>query len=184
MFDTRSDYSLNKNDPDAIVCRSSDGVHIRLTREDFDSEEEFLRWKNWSDDDYYTTENDKRSYYDNCLALNEDVDVPLSSAEEEMLAPMLRAESDERRAALLETVRSSLTKKQYRRLRMYYLEGMTEAEISLQEGVCQQRISNSLVSGKKILERFFQEFLRSRGKTGFFMCLVKDTCFAVFLPQV
>lgn len=35
MFDTKSDYSLNKNDPDAIVCRSVDGVHIRLTRENF-----------------------------------------------------------------------------------------------------------------------------------------------------
>ena len=149
MFDTKSDYSLNKSDPDAIVCRSADGVHIRLTREDFDSEEEFLRWKNWSDDDYHTTENDKRSYYDNCLALNETLDVPFPSAEEEMLAPMLEAEGAERRAALLRAVRSSLTEKQYRRLRMYYLEGMTEAEIARQEGVGQQRISNSLVSGKK-----------------------------------
>ena len=163
MFDTKSDYSLNKNDPDAIVCRSADSVHIRLTRENFDSEEEFLRWKNWSDDDYYSTENDKRSYYDNCLALNETLDVPFPSAEEEMMAPMLKTESDERRAALLEMVRSSLTKKQYRRLQMYYLQGMTEAEIARQEGVGQQRISNSLVSGKKIVEKFFRKFLRDMG---------------------
>ena len=163
MFDTKSDYSLNKSDPDAIVCRSADGVHIRLTREDFDSEEEFLRWKNWSDDDYHTTENDKRSYYDNCLALNETLDVPAPSAEDEVLAPMLKAESDERRAVLLEMVRSSLTGKQYRRLRMYYLQGMTEAEIAHQEGVGQPRICNSLNTGKKIVEKFFQEFLRSRG---------------------
>ena len=163
MFDTKSDYSLNKNDPDAIVCRSMDGVHTRLTREDFASEEEFLRWKKWSDDDYYTTENDKRSYYDNCLALNEALDVPFPSAEDEMMTPMLKAESDERRVTLLEMVRSSLTKKQYRRLQMYYLQGMTEAEIARQEGVGQQRISNSLVSGKKIVEKFFRKFLRDRG---------------------
>ena len=37
MFDTKNDYSLNKNDPNAIVCRSIDGVHIRLTRMDFAS---------------------------------------------------------------------------------------------------------------------------------------------------
>ena len=67
-----------------------------------------------------------------------------------MLAPMLEAECAERRAALLKAVRSSLTEKQYRRLRMYYLEGMTEAEIARQKGVGQQRISNSLVSGKKL----------------------------------
>ena len=163
MFDSKSDYSLNKNDPNAIVCRSADGVHIRLTREDFASEEDFLRWKNWSDDDYYTTENDKRSYYDNCLALNETLDVPFPSAEEEMMAPMLKAESDKQRATLLEMVRSSLTKKQYRRLCMYYLQGMTEAEIAKLESVVQRRISTSISSGTKIVERFFQEFLRNRG---------------------
>lgn len=163
MFDKKSDYSLNKNDPDAIVYPSGDGVHIRLTRKDFASEEEFLRWKNWSDDDYHSTENAKRSYYDKCLALHETVDVPLPSAEEEMMVPMLKAESDERRAALLETIRSSLTRKQYRRLRMYYLEGMTEAEIAHHEGVGQRRISSSISSGRKIVEKFFREFLRSRG---------------------
>ena len=105
----------------------------------------------------------KRSYYDHCFALNETLDVPFPSAEEEMMAPILKVESDERRAALLEMVRSSLTKKQHHRLQMYYLEGMTEAEIAQQEGVGQQRVSNSLVSGKKIVEKFLQEFLRSRG---------------------
>ncbi len=52
MFDTKSDFALNKFDRDAIVCRSVTGVHIRLTRADFASEEEFLRWKVWSDGDY------------------------------------------------------------------------------------------------------------------------------------
>lgn len=41
MFDRRSDYVLNKQDPDSIVCKSSTGVHIRLTRLDFSSPEEF-----------------------------------------------------------------------------------------------------------------------------------------------
>ena len=163
MFDTKSDYSLNKNDPNAIVCRSADGVHIRLTREDFDNEEEFLLWKNWSDDDYHTMVKTGRGYDDYCISLIEVTDAKLPSAEDVMLAPMLEAENNERRAALLEMVKSSLTSKQYHRLWMYYLQGMTEAEIARQEGVGQQRISNSLVSGKKIVEKFFPEFLRSRG---------------------
>ena len=163
MFDTKSDYSLNKNDPDAIVCRSAGGVHIRLTREDFDSEEEFLRWKNWSDNDYHTMVKTGRGYDDNCISLIEATDAQLPSAEEVVLAPMLEAENNERRAALLEMVKSSLTSKQYRRLRMYYLQGMTEAEIARQEGVGQPRICNSLSTGRKIVEKFFQEFLRSRG---------------------
>ena len=163
MFDTKSDYSLNKGDPDAIVCRSADGVHIRLTREDFDSEEEFLRWKSWSDDDYHSMVKTGRSYDDNCISLIEAVDAHLPSAEEVMLSPMLKAENDERRAVLLEMVKASLTSKQYRRLWMYYLQGMTEAEIARQEGVGQPRVCNSLNTGRKIVEKFFQEFLRSRG---------------------
>ncbi len=56
MFDRKSDYSLNKQDPDSIVCKSSTGVHIRLTRLDFASPEEFEKWKRWSDEDYRATE--------------------------------------------------------------------------------------------------------------------------------
>ena len=69
MFDAKSDFALNKLDRDAIVCRSVTGVHIRLTREDFASEEEFLRWKVWSDGDYYDTEKDGRGFYDYGLPL-------------------------------------------------------------------------------------------------------------------
>ena len=129
---------------------------------DFDSEEEFLRWKNWSDNDYHTMVKAGRGYDDNCIPLIEAVDAQLPSAEDVILAPILEAECAELRVALLNAVRCNLTKKQYRRLRMYYLQGMTEAEIARHEGVGQQRISNSLVSGKKIVEKFFREFLRSR----------------------
>ena len=79
-----------------------------------------------------------------------------------MLAPIMKAERDEHRAILLEMVRSSLTSKQYRRLWMYYLQGMTEAEIARQEGVGQRRISTSISSGKKIVEKSFQKFLCNR----------------------
>lgn len=163
MFDTKSDYSLNKSDPEAIVCRSADGVHIRLTRENFDSDEEFLRWKNWSDDDYHTMVKTGRGYDDNCISLIEAADAKLPSAEEVMLAPILEAESAEHRAALLKAVRSNLTNKQYRRLRMYYLDGMTEAEIARHEGVGQPRICNSLNAAKKAAKKIFHKFLRNRG---------------------
>ena len=53
MFDKRSDYALNHLDKTAIVCQSVIGEHIRLTCGDFTSEEEFLQWKSWFDDDYH-----------------------------------------------------------------------------------------------------------------------------------
>ena len=56
MFDRNSDYALNKKDPDAIVCKSATGIHIRLTRADFSSAEEFEKWKRWSDENYHAIE--------------------------------------------------------------------------------------------------------------------------------
>lgn len=42
---TYSDYAANKTDAEAIVCRSATGEDVRLTRADFESDEEFQRWK-------------------------------------------------------------------------------------------------------------------------------------------
>ena len=57
MFNRKSIYALNKKDPNAIVFADTDGNLIRLTCDDFASEEEFLRWKVWSDSDLHITEN-------------------------------------------------------------------------------------------------------------------------------
>ena len=54
MFNRKSIYALNKKDPDAIVYMDANEVIVRLTREDFASEEEFLTWKSWSDGNYCT----------------------------------------------------------------------------------------------------------------------------------
>ena len=42
-------------------------------RDSFSSEEEFLRWKQWSDEDYYETERQGRGYYDNGVSLDENI---------------------------------------------------------------------------------------------------------------
>ena len=146
MFNTQSDYALNKLDKEAIVCPSATGVHIRLTREDFASEEEFLYWKELSDSDYHKRElagwNDSRS-----LSLETQRDCPLMSAEDIVFAPYLAAEQAEQRRRLLEQVRRCLC--------LYYLEGKTEAEIAVVEGISQQCVSRSLIAGAKIVEKFF-----------------------------
>jgi len=159
MFDTRSVYALNKLDEDAIVYPSVTGEDIRLTREDFSSEEEFLYWKKRSDADYRKIENDGQND-SRCLSLDTQRDTPAPSAEEAVLAPYIAAEQAERRRRMLEQIRTSLTEKQYRRLSLYYLEGMTETEIAALEGVGQRRISTSIMTGTKIVEMFFKEFSR------------------------
>ena len=80
MFDPKSDYALNKKDPEAIVYHSATGVHIRLTRENFASEEEFRLWKDFSDDDYRDIENAGRTYRNNCVPLTDSLESSAPSA--------------------------------------------------------------------------------------------------------
>ena len=56
MVNKNSIYALNKKDPDAIVYPSASGKPIRVTREDFPSEEEFLAFKKWSDENFHEEE--------------------------------------------------------------------------------------------------------------------------------
>lgn len=69
MFDRNSDYALNKKDPDAIVCKSATGIHIRLTRADFSSAEEFEKWKRWSDENYHAIEKADHRYSNRTISL-------------------------------------------------------------------------------------------------------------------
>ena len=163
MFDRKSDYAMNKKDPNAIVCKSVTDVHIRLTRADFSSDEEFRKWKAWSDQDYRDTETTGRGFYDNSLPLDDRLVAAGLSMEDLLLGTISQAEQDAARVALVQTIRRSLTDKQFRRLSLYYLHGMTEAEIGKMEGVGQRRIATSLAAGRKALEKIFQIFSDNRG---------------------
>lgn len=163
MFDKKSDYALNKQDRDAIICKSVKGVHIRLSRADFASEEEFLKWKVWSDEDYHATEKAGRVYHDLGLSV-EDWAIPSAPSVEELLLDAANmAEQDTARAFLVLRIKNSLTEKQFRRLCLYYLEGKSQHEIAKLEGVGQRRISTSLTLGRKKLEKLFEESRWNRG---------------------
>lgn len=70
MFDRRSLYALNKKDPDAIVYLGADGNLVRLVREDFASDEEFQKWKAWSDADFHCEEKDGHVFSNHVRSLN------------------------------------------------------------------------------------------------------------------
>ena len=139
MFNTRTDFSLNKFDKTAIVCQSVSGPNIRLTREDFASEEEFIYWKSWSDSDYKEIDCTGRED-DACLSLEDQYGIQVPSAEDVVLAPYIEAEQRERRRRMLEQVRSSLTSKQYHRLWMYHVDHLSFPEIAAVEKVSPRAI--------------------------------------------
>lgn len=68
MFNRKSSYALNKKDPNAIVYMDANEAIIRLTREDFASEEEFLKWKSLSDADYHASEKEDHVYANHIAA--------------------------------------------------------------------------------------------------------------------
>ena len=163
MFDTKSDFALNKFDRDAIVCRSVTGIHIRLTRADFASEEEFLRWKVWSDGDYYDTEKDGRDFYDNGIPLDPRVDKlgAVPSIEAGILAALDAAEASaeqaQRTAVLMEQIKACLTETQYRRLWMLHARKMNVTAIARAEGISKASASRSISAALKNISNFFPE---------------------------
>ena len=103
MFDKKSEYALNKYDQDSIIYISVSG-RIRLTRADFSSEEEFLKWKTWSDADYHETEKKGRSFNYNRVDLDDYLDVvgAVQSAEYEFFSELLKADAQAESKSLQE----------------------------------------------------------------------------------
>ena len=158
MFNRKSIYALNKKDPNAIVYTDVDGNLIRLTRDDFSNEEDFLRWKKISDMDYHGEEKVDHLYYDGTLPLEslaEEV-IAVPSAEEGYITEIDLSERHLLENLLLEGMGTKLTERQRTRLWLYCINGVTAAEIASFEGIAQQNVSKSIASAKKKLKKFLK----------------------------
>lgn len=168
MFDRKSDYALNKQDPDSIVCKSSTGVHIRLTRLDFASLEEFEAWKKWSDEDYHDTEKADHVYSNHTVPVDKLVEVSITviSPEDELMEVFSRQEQEEVYRRLETGLETRLTPAQRRRLWMYCVEGLTVEEIARRENVKHQNISKRILTAKKILKKFLEKWVQNHRVSG------------------
>lgn len=166
MFDRKSDYALNKNDPEAIVCKSVSGVHIRLTRVDFSSEEEFQKWKAWSDEDYHTREKAEHIHADRTVSLYKVSEIVLAvqSPDDALMDECDRQERDRLLHQLAVGLDSCLSPAQRRRLRLYYVEGLTVRQIAEKEGVRHQNVTKRIIHAKNILKKFLQRGVPNQGK--------------------
>lgn len=155
MFDRKSNYSINKQDPDAIVYPAQ-GEHIRLTREDFDTEADFLKWKAWSDADYHSEERREHIHANHTDPMDKlSVETGSAPSPEIIIEQrMERAEHDRATVELVVRVKGQLTDKQFRRLWLNAVDGLTEATIAEMEGKTQQGISKSIRAGKEKLKKF------------------------------
>ena len=145
MFDRKNDVARNKKRADAIVYAGATD-EIVLTQSDFESEEEFRRWKAWSDADYKQMEKEMRRDYDHVIY---GLDGKEFSAQEE----------DKPKDIFVDemTIRAILTERQFKRLTLYVIRGMTVEQIAEQEGVAHQNVSKSIGQAKKKIKFFFEK---------------------------
>ena len=159
MFIKNNDSFLNKREKKAIIYNSVNGTQIRLTRADFSSEGEFLKWKDWSDMDYHDIERSGRDFYDYGISLDERLDFigAVPSIEDELFTMPDEAEYIQRRsecrAELLMQVKSIMTEKQYHRLWMLHAENKSVKAIAAAEGVSHQNIFKSNAAAMKKIRK-------------------------------
>ena len=157
MYKKNSIYSINKKYSDAIVYPFANGDEVRITRDDFPTEEEFLAFKAWSDENYRKTDN----YEDNTAKKTVSIDDISESAlavpgiDVVMERQHQRAEERRKASGMVVQLKDKLTETQFRRLWKYEVEGLTIDEIGDQEGVDHQRISKSILAAKKKIKKIF-----------------------------
>ena len=157
MFNSKNSYALNKKDANAIVYIDADGNITRLTRADFSSEEEFLKWKSWSDADYHASEKRDHVHANHTLALGElsEEAASVPAMDVSMELEIDRLERIARSAELVVQIRACLSETQFRRVWMYCVDGMTIDEIGKKEGISHQNISKSIGAATKKIKKFF-----------------------------
>lgn len=161
MFERKNLYVLNKKDKTAIVYEDADGKAIRLTRDQFSSEEEFRRFKEWSDENYHETEKERHLYSDNTLSLDglSDEAAAVCSVEDVIFERQRLEEREALGRLLMSGMDTSLTEVQRRRLWLYVVDGLSEAEIAAAEGVTQPSVSECIAAAKKRLKKFLKNTL-------------------------
>lgn len=155
MFDPKSDYALNKMDPEAIIYIDSGGTLIRLSVENFASPEEFQRWKEWSDTDYHELEKGNHVFSNHTVSATGD-GVVVQSAEDILIGIQDQQERQELVRLLMLGLDSCLTVTQRRRLWMYCVDGLTVRQIAKEESVSHSSVVECLMAAKRRLQKFLK----------------------------
>lgn len=153
MFDNTSDYALNKKNKDSIIYRGADGREEYITRENFETEEEFLFWKSWSDEDYRITDNADTYYRRNIVGIGElgKGNTSAASPEDVMVSAIERSEEVEFVNKKIKSIMEIITDIQFRRIWYHYALGFKVRAIAKIESVAHSNIVKSIVSAKKII---------------------------------
>ena len=159
MVNKNSIYALNKKDPDAIVYPSANGKLIRVTREDFPSEEEFLAFKKWSDENFHEEEKLDHREANHVLSADDLSEAALAVPAADVLMERQHERAEKRRMAsnMVVKLKDKLTDTQFRRLWMYHVDGLTIDEIGEIEGISHQNVSKSILAAERKIKKISSE---------------------------
>jgi len=158
-----SDYAKNKKNKN-IVYQSSLGIY-EITEEDFLESnpdlvhEDYLYWKNWSDEDYHETdivENRDQRGVMSIHKVEETELVAVVSAEEEYISDLNAKEIQKYEIA--REIWSYLTETQKRRFYLYVVEGKSTFEIARMENKNQKTIYESIKSTERKIKKLRKKF--------------------------
>lgn len=159
VYDKKSDYAINKKDPDAIVYTDADRHIIRLTREDFDTEADFLKWKAWSDDNYHDEEkaNHVEDNHTTPMAELPDKAGAVDGPEIVIEQRIERQAQEQYSEETVIRIKGQITEKQFRRLWMRYVDGLDVETIARCESKAHSSISESISAARRKLLSFFSK---------------------------
>lgn len=159
MFKKDSLYSINKKNPDAVVYKFANGEESRITRADFATEDEFLAFKAWSDEDLHIE--DKREVLAGIrqVSIDDISEAAVAVPAFDVVMERQQRKAEERRKAsdMVVRLKDKLTETQFRRLWMYYVDGLTIDEIGEIEGISHQNVSKSILTAEKKIKKFSSE---------------------------
>ena len=157
MANKNSIYSLNKKNPDAIVYPSATGKPVFVTREDFPSEEEFLAFKKWSDENFHSEEKLDHRESNRTVSAENISDAAFATPAIDVEMERQQEQDDRRKMAsdMVVKLKDKLTETQFRRLWMYEAEGKTLAQIAEHDGVAILSVYESIESAKKKISKKF-----------------------------
>ena len=143
--------------PERWIDKLSFSLTTRFPFVGHDTEADFLKWKAWSDEDYHDEEKQDHVQANHTIPLSElSEEVGAADGPEVIIDQRFERLTRERYTAeTVIRVKGQLTEKQFRRLWMYYVVGLTQQQIADAEEVGQRRISTSITSAVKRIKKFF-----------------------------
>ena len=133
------------------------GKPVFVTREDFPSEEEFLAFKKWSDENFHSEEKLDHRESNRTVSAENISDAAFATPAIDVEMERQQEKDDRRKMAsdMVVKLKDKLTETQFRRLWMYYIDGMTVDEIGEKEGVSHQAASLSITTAIRKIKKYF-----------------------------